>query len=127
MASKNRYAEHMKEWETTLASVAANAADLPQLEIARGKLAGMLEEFRELLKLQALHRAEKQQVSKQVQTVVAKGRTLNSVIQATLREHYGKTNEKLVEFGVQPRRARSRKPAPEPQPEPTEPPSPPVK
>jgi hypothetical protein len=126
MPSKNRYAEHLKEWETTLASVTANAADLPQLEILRVKFAGMLDEFRELLKRQAVHRAEKQQVSKRLRTVVSQGSKLNTVMQSTLREHYGNTNEKLVEFGVQPRRARSRKPAPEPQPEPTEPPSPPV-
>lgn len=32
---KSRYADHLKEWEEITASAAANASELPQLELLR--------------------------------------------------------------------------------------------
>lgn len=118
---KNRYGEDLKQWETMQASVTTNAAELPQLEIARVKLEGLLEQFRGLLAQQALQTAGKQQTSKQLRTVVNAGRKVITSMVAVLKEHYGHANEKLVEFGVQPLRTRPRKPATEPTPKPTEP------
>jgi hypothetical protein len=127
MPKQNRYAEHLKEWETTQAAVTANAAELPQLEIGRGKLDGLLAEFRELLAQQAVLKANKQQVSKRLRSVVSRGSKVTAMMRAVLKEHYGIDNEKLAEFGVQPFRIRKRKPASEPVPKPTEPPSPEAK
>lgn len=126
MPAKNRYAEHLKEWEAMDAAVAANAADLPQLDGARAKLEVMLDEFRELLNEQAVLRASKQQRSKRLQAAVAKGRKTLSMMRSVIKEHYGHTSEKLLEFGIMPRRTRSGKAVPDPEPQPTEPPSPPV-
>lgn len=124
MPSKNRYAEHLKEWETTQAAVTANAAELPQLEIGRVKLDGLLAEFRDLLAQQAVHKANKQQVSRRLRSVVSRGSKVTAMMRAVLKEHYGITNEKLAEFGMQPFRARPRKTESKPEPKPTEPPSP---
>jgi hypothetical protein len=126
MPKKNRYGDHLKEWETMDAAVGANADDLPQLEAARAKLATLLDELRGLLTEQAAHRANKQQASKRLRSVSTRGRKVTSMMRAVIREFYGNTNEKLVEFGIQPRRTRSRKPVADPQPEPAKPPSPPV-
>lgn len=126
MPRKNSYADHLKEWEDTVASVAANAADLPQLETARAKLEAALNELRELVKQQAVLKATKQEVSKRMRNLTARGRKTSAMIRTVLKEHYGTTNEKLVEFGVQPFRVRARKPAPSegPNPESPEEPSP---
>ena len=126
MPKQNSYADHLKEWEDTVASVAANASDLPQLEGARVQLEKMLVELRELLNQQAVHTASKQQISKRLRRLTADGKTKAAMMRSVLKDHYGNTNEKLVEFGVQPFRARRRKAATteEPNPESPEKPKP---
>ncbi len=111
---KQSYAGQANEWEKLIRSLIVNLAQLPQLEGARTKLEGLLGSFRELATQQALHQASKQETSKQIQAVIRDGRKTASMIRAVLKEHYGNGSEKLVEFGVQPFRARVRKPAEEP-------------
>jgi hypothetical protein len=115
---KQSYAGQANEWERLLRSLIANLAQLPQLEGARTKLEGLLGSFRELATQQAVHQATKQEMSRQIQAVLRDGRKTAAMIRAVLKEHYGNESEKLVEFGVQPFRARVRKPTVEP---PTEP------
>ncbi len=111
---KQSYAGQANEWEKLIRSLIANLALLPQLEGARLKLEGLLGSFRELAAQQAVHQATKQEMSKQIQAVMRDGRKTASMIRAVLKEQYGNDSEKLVEFGVQPFRARVRKPAEEP-------------
>jgi hypothetical protein len=118
MANKTRYADHTKEWEEILAAVKVNASELPQLQLGSEKLGKLLGEFRDLEVQQAVHQANKQQVSKRLQVLMTEGKKVASMMRAVIREHYGNQNEKLVEFGVSPLRTRSRKPA-----SPVEPPS----
>jgi hypothetical protein len=96
--------------------VAANAADLPQLADAQERLELMLTELRELLAQQAALRASKQQVSKRLRTLAAGGRKVVTMVQSVLKERYGHGNDKLLEFGVQPRRARRQRSEPGPEP-----------
>jgi hypothetical protein len=110
MGIKETYAGQTKEWEGMIRSLAANISTLPQLEGARAKLEGLLGSFRELAAQQAVHQANKQETSKQIQAVVRDGKRTASMVRAVLKEHYGNDSEKLVEFGVQPFRARIRKP-----------------
>jgi CHASE3 domain sensor protein len=128
MPETNRYGDHLKEWEKMDAALTANADDLPQLAGSRSKLADLLEDFRQLLQQQAAFQAGKQQASQGLQSVVGNGSKLMTAIRAVLREFYGHSNEKLVEFGIQPLRTRSRRPVPEPEPtpEPEDPTTPPV-
>jgi len=121
MPKRQSYAEHLKEWEDTAASVAANASDLPQLEGARVQLEQMIAELRGLLNQQAVHRANKQQTSKGLRRLVTSGKKKAAMMRAVLKEHYGHTNDKLVEFGVQPLRARQRKPPTTEEPKPGSP------
>ena len=128
MPKKNRYGDHLKAWETMEAAVAANAADLPQLDAAHGKLAGMLDELRTSLNEQAALRAGKQQTTKRLRAAVVKGSKVLAMMRSVIKEHYGNSSEKLLEFGIMPRRSRSGKTVPDPEPEPTtpKPPPPPV-
>ena len=114
MGIKQSYAESSKEWEGLLRALVANLAQLPQLEGARVKLEGLLAGFRDLAAQQAVHQAAKQEMSKQIQALVRDGRKTATMIRTVLKEHYGHDSEKLVEYGVQPFRARVRKPTVKP-------------
>ena len=129
MGIKQSYAESSKEWEGLLRALVANLAQLPQLEGARVKLEGLLAGFRDLAAQQAVHQAAKQETSRQIQALVRDGRKTATMIRAVLKEHFGHDSEKLVEFGLQPLRARVRKatakpPAEEPAPVPAPDPQP---
>ena len=106
-----RYADHLKEWEDITASAAANASELPQLELLRIDLEKLLQEARNLTKLQAAHQAAKQEASKRLQTVMSEGAKLATVMRGGLKHRYGSRSEKLTEFGLQPFRGRKAKPA----------------
>ena len=111
MSDKTRYADHIKEWEEITASAAANASELPQLELLRVALDKLLQEARDLIKQQAAHQAAKQEASKRLLTVMTEGAKLATVVRGGLKQHYGSRAEKLAEFGLQPFRGRKAKPA----------------
>jgi hypothetical protein len=123
---KSRYADHIKEWEGLTASLLPSGSEAPQIEIQRAVLQRMLEEARELTTQQALFQAQKQDVSKKLGKLMIEGKRLATVLRATVKQHYGISNEKLVQFGLQPFRSRAQKanPTPEPDPQPSPNPSP---
>lgn len=89
-------------------AVAANKADLPQLEIPLAKLDGVLGQAKDLRAQQASLTAEKQEVSKRLAARLNEGLKLLTFIDAGIRDHYGNRAEKLVEFGLQPFRSQPR-------------------
>jgi hypothetical protein len=97
-------------------SVRANSPDLPQLEIPVTRLEALLALGLDLTKEQALFRASKQEKSQQLQTVLAEGSRLATLVRNTLKQHYGPSSEKLAEFGLKPFRGRKARQAPEPEP-----------
>src|SRR6186997_267996 len=109
MSSKTRYADHIKEWEELSVSTAANASELPQLELLRVSLEKLLQEARDLTKQQAAMQAAKQESSKRLQTVMREGKKVATVMRGGLKQHYGNRAEKLAEFGLQPFRGRPKK------------------
>jgi hypothetical protein len=116
-APKTRYADHIKEWEDMTASLVPSAAEAPQVELQRAALQKMLDEARDLTTQQALFQAQKQEVSKKLGSLIVEGRRLATVLRATVKQHYGIKNEKLVQFGLQPFRGRTQKAEPTPAPE----------
>ncbi|MES1244181.1 MAG: hypothetical protein ABUT39_21430 [Acidobacteriota bacterium] len=110
MRNPTSLADYLQDWELLLAALEQNQGDLPQLEIARTKLSGLLEEARTLLPLQAAHAAAKQSTSQQLEAVLISGRKVATVIRFTIKEHYGNRNEKLTEFHLQPFRSRTVQP-----------------
>lgn len=117
MSDKTRYADHIKEWEELSASAAANASELPQLELLRVSLEKLLQEARDLTKQQAAMQAAKQESSKRLQTVMREGKKVATVMRGGLKQHYGNRSEKLAEFGLQPFRGRPKKAKPTETPE----------
>jgi len=110
MSESNSYAETVTGWEKELAAAEQNNADLPQAEIPRGKLQGVLTEIRSVSAEQAVLTASKQEATKQIYILLAQGRKLSTLLRTIVREHYGNRSEKLAEFGMQPLRGRPRNP-----------------
>jgi hypothetical protein len=125
MSKENTYSGKLGDWERLLGPLAANAADLPQLEGARTQLAAFLADGLAVTKAQAVHVAAKQDLSKQVQGIVTEGARLATTIRQVIKQHYGIRSEKLAEFGIQPFRGKkSKTPPPETTPPPGTPPPP---
>jgi hypothetical protein len=107
MASKNR-AVIRKDLELRSKALEVNSAELPQLEIPRVKLDGLLGEVKGLTAQQASLAAAKQEISKRLAELMREGESLRSFLDVCVKQHYGNRSEKLVEFGLQPFRPQPR-------------------
>ena len=105
--------------------MAANATELPHLEPTRQIFGDLLTRIEDVFVQQAATVARKQDLSKQLQNLLAEGQRLATVLKKAVAAHYGPRSEKLSEFRLQPFRGRNRKKPAEPElpegPEPTEP------
>lgn len=109
------------EWQKLIKPVKENA-ELAYLETQREKLSGLLDQAVEITHQQNALTAQKQELSKQLQTIMIEGRRTATVLRKSIAAHYGVRSEKLAEFGLQPFRGRpfaprKKKPAAQPQPE----------
>ena len=92
----------LAEWRRLIQPLATNKDDTPYLEGHYARLSALLTQVEDIEKQQAALTAAKQEASKQLKTLLVEGRKVASFIKAGLRERYGRTAEKLVEFGLQP-------------------------
>ena len=99
----------------------ANTSSVAHLEGHLTRLEEFLAQFDEIEKVQAALTASKQEASKQLQALFTDGRRVATFVKAGIREQYGNRSEKLVEFGLQPFRGRTRKKTEEPVEPPAEP------
>lgn len=116
MATQKTYIGKMGELQRLNTAMATNSAELVDLEGTRLKLAGLHSQAQDALKKQSELRAEKQEVTRQLQTFFTESDRLANVVRKALKAHYGIRAEKLVEFGVQPFRGRKVKAVEEPEP-----------
>jgi len=96
-------------------SLAANSADLPQLEQSRLRFEALLALLQEAVKKQAALVASKQEASRQLQSLFIECERLATVLRAAVKQHFGIRSEKLAEFNLQPFRGRNRKAKPSPE------------
>ena len=87
----------------------ANSSELTHLEASRLKLGSMVDLAQDTAKRQAALRAEKQDLSKELKTLLVESTRLANVLRKAVQAHYGIRAEKLAEFGLQPFRGRPRK------------------
>jgi hypothetical protein len=125
MASVKRYMNTTNGWAQVSTAVEANATELEHLQPSRSKLDGFRNQAEELYSEQSALTASKQEATKQLQEVLRAGNALVDLLRTGVREHYGPSSEKLVEFGIKPFRGRNRKvdlqpEKPEPDPDPIE-------
>lgn len=110
------------EWQRLLAALQVNQAELPHLETQRTQLITLVDQAEDLFQSQAALSASKQEASEQLADLVSECQRLATVLRFSLKQFYGPRAQKLVEFGIQPFRSRSRKPTlPPPPAESTEP------
>ena len=123
MAREPQYGVTVNGWERLLVSLEANKQDLPHLETHRALLAGMVSQVREISALQAAMAASKQDATQRLKALLVEGRKLATFLRSGIRQQYGNRSEKLVEFDLQPLRARTRPAAVGTKPTPTAPPA----
>lgn len=108
MAREPKYGATFNGWERLLASLEANKETFPQLDAYRTQLEAMLTQAREASAEQTAMAASKQQATQLIRTLLVDGRKLATVLRTVVRQKYGNRAEKLVEFDLQPLRARTR-------------------
>src|SRR3954469_21754296 len=101
-----RQGERVQVWRNVSVSSAANAAEVPQLAILLTSLEKVIDETDRIFIEQAAFRASKQLASQRLQVLFDQGDKLTTVMKVIVKQHYGNGNDKLVEFGIQPFRAR---------------------
>jgi hypothetical protein len=105
---KATYPITLKKMELRNKALAANSAELPQMEIPRSQLDTMTTEIKDLTAQQASLTASKQATSKRLADLVRGARRMLTFLDTGIKHHYGNQSEKLVEFGVQPFRSAPR-------------------
>jgi hypothetical protein len=126
MAREPQYGVTVNGWERLLISLETNSQDLPHLEAHRLLLAGMVTQVRQISAQQAALAASKQDATQRLQALLVEGRKLATFLRAGIRQQYGNRSEKLVEFDLQPFRARTRPAPADTKPVPTNPTAPPA-
>lgn len=106
--SREKYATTVGGWKSLGAGLEHNAADYPELENHRLLLKELATSAGNLVARRNALEAEKQAVTSELQAILDQGRRVASLLRAGMRLKYGTGSEKLVEFGLQPRRRRSR-------------------
>lgn len=101
-----RQGVRLKIWRTVSSSVAANASDLPHAAVPLAALDKVITEADQILVEQAALQASKQLTSQRLQALFVQGDKLATVLKVIVKQHYGNGSDKLVEFGIQPLRAR---------------------
>ncbi|HKH49917.1 MAG TPA: hypothetical protein VKM72_35130 [Thermoanaerobaculia bacterium] len=104
--ARNTYPETFAEWRRLVQPLSTNNGDTPHLEGHRTRLEALMTQVEEIEKQQAALTAAKQEASKQLKALVAEGRKVAAFLKAGIRERYGRTAEKLVEFSLQPFRGK---------------------
>ena len=118
---RTSYADYVRHWGELSAILQANP-ELAHLEPHRATLEAELEGLKQASILQATYRRQSQEASRKLDGHVTRGKDLATRLRDGIRGFYGRTDEMLVEFRLQPRRSRATPKAPGPEPE-TEKPS----
>lgn len=114
MSETRLYMNTVNGWDQMDSAVTANNDQVSHLEVSLPELRERSQRARSLYAQYAAMVAAKQVIWKELQQVLEEGDALMRYLKEGVRAHYGKRNEKLVEFGVQPFRGIKRKPAQKP-------------
>jgi hypothetical protein len=110
MGRESTYSGILGEMSGLINSLDTNLEEVPHLAGVRERISLILGQAQETANLQALQKAQKQETSKQLRTLVLEGQRLTNATRSILKQHYGLRSERLAEFGIQPFRGRTRKP-----------------
>jgi hypothetical protein len=103
-----RQKEKFQVWRNVATATAANASEITGTEARLTALESVLTEVDKIISEQATFQASKQITSQRLKTLVNQGDKLTAVLKFMAKQHYGNGNDKLVEFGIQPLRSRTK-------------------
>jgi hypothetical protein len=114
MSQETTYAGMRGEWQGLLAPLVAKPPGLEHLEPFQTRLGTVLDRSLEITKQQAALAAEKQKLSKELQSLMVDGERLAALLRKALKQQFGPRAEELTAFKLQPFRGRkAAKPAPD--------------
>jgi hypothetical protein len=102
---RTTFATITAEWEQLLAAVEANRDELPQVEAFRVQLEASLEDLRALQVQRATLEANRLRATRDLKVSLDRGKALAGRLREWVRGRYG-SGDKLIEFGMKPRRKR---------------------
>ena len=109
MATKgNTNPERIARWKVMTVALEPQLGDLPLLAPLHAELKDVTSESGELDARHEALKAETREVNRKRDELAKKGDDLRARMAASLQTVHGFRSEKLIEFGVKPRRARGR-------------------
>jgi hypothetical protein len=109
MATKGRTnPEKIARWKVITTGLKPLLGDMPHLADFHGQLEKIITQSEELDARSEALKAESREVNKTRATLAKSGDDLRKRLAASLKTSYGFDSEKLIEFGVQPTRPRTR-------------------
>lgn len=98
-------ADLIDEWRRLL-HAAAPYGDQKKLYVHLKKLETAIQRFQELETLRAELQAKRQQATQELEQVKMNGKDAAMEVRALLKAIFGRSNERLVQFDIRPRRSR---------------------
>ena len=102
MADVRLYMNKVNGWDKMDVGITANGSQLEPLGVKLPELREKSERLRSLYAEHAALAAARQTVTQEMQQVLDEGEQIFRLLREGLRQHYGKRNLKLIEFGVDP-------------------------
>src|SRR4051812_19222092 len=106
---KQAFASVITDWEKILATVVANKDDLQSLDTYRQQLEAEVTAARAANLRQSAAQADAQQATRDLEASLKQGRELADKLRFGIKSRYGKSGEKLKEFGLKVFRGGKRK------------------
>jgi hypothetical protein len=109
MSKSKSYKENLVDWQTLADNLAPRLGDMPHLAADQKALADLVTQAHTLQDQRDAHKASLQDINKQRQTLAVQAKRVQNRLSASLRGTFDPDSEKLVEFGVKPRRKTVRR------------------
>ncbi len=120
MSEARLYMNKVNGWEKIDTAITTNEPEVEHLVFRLPTLRDKSQRMRSLYAEHAALAASRQAITQEMQKLIEEGDQIFRMLREGLKDHYGKRNEKLVEFGVEPlrtpdeKRRRNRKKKSEP-------------
>jgi hypothetical protein len=102
MTDVRLYMNKVNGWEKMDTAMTVNDAEVAHLGFKLPALRDKAKQMRVLYAEHAALAASRQALTQKMQTLIDDGDQIFRMLREAVKDHYGKRNEKLVEFGVDP-------------------------
>jgi hypothetical protein len=109
MSNARLYMNKVNGWEKIDTAMTTNDPEVGHLGFKLPTLREKSQRMRSLYAEHAALAATRQTITQDMQRLIEEGDQIFRMLREALKDHYGKRNEKLVEFGVEPLRTPDEK------------------